>query len=801
MKLYASRKSFLFFTIVLLSQIAAEAQDRTLQSIRQQFDQGGTPSFYEKLYVHTDKTIYLAGELIWFKVYQTNGFVNQPINISRISYVEILSSDKKPVLQAKIGMNSGSGNGSFLIPPSVQSGNFILRAYTNWMKNFSASKYFEKQITIINTLKRPDWQLLDTLQYSVQFFPEGGNLVQGLKSKVGFRITDQFGRGIDCIGAVIDQNNDTISNFKTARFGIGHFVFSPQHGNTYKANIAVNNTTVIKDLPTAYDRGYVMTIVPSENEQMQVVVNANTATPNQSVYLLIHQSRVIKLALVQPIQHGFATFNIAKNDFHDGISYLTLFDGNGQPICERLYFKRPRKKLQIAIEMDHRQYETKEQVKIQLHPYKDSIDALTADMSVSVFLVDSLQRLEQDDIFSYFWLVSEFNGNIESPEYYCSNSGNAAEEDLDNLMLTHGWRKFNWKDTSYKEPTLRFLPEYEGHFIQGTVSNKKGGTPKSGTTAFLSIPGERFQFSNSISDEEGHISFIAKDFFGAGEIIVQTDHTKDNSLYIGIASPFSKSFSSRLLSPFHVSELWKNHLVSRSIGTQAQNLFLADSIRQFFLPTFSDTTAFYGKPDKQYLLDDYTRFVTMEEVMREFVTEVQVRKRGDLFHFQVLNSPYKKFFEEQPLLLLDGVPFFDVDKMVSFDPLKIKKIEVVTQRYYYGPMVYYGIVSCQTYEGDLVGFPLDPAALVVEYEGLQLKREFYSPVYEADNSLNNRLPDFRNVLYWSPEINCDENGRGALRFYTSEIPGTYAIVVQGITADGYAGTGISTFLVAEPAKK
>ncbi|MGZ5134001.1 MAG: hypothetical protein ACXWCG_02575, partial [Flavitalea sp.] len=287
MNLTSFRKSFLFFTI-LLSQIEAEAQDRTLQSIRQQFDQGEIHSFYEKLFVHTDKTIYLAGELIWFKVYQTNGFVNQPINVSRISYVEILSTDKKPVLQAKIEMNSGTGNGSFLIPSSVQSGNFILRAYTNWMKNFSADRYFEKQITIINPLKRPDWQSPDTLQYSVQFYPEGGNLVQGLKSKVGFRISDQFGTGIDCSGAVIDQNNDTIANFKTARFGIGHFVFSPQHGNTYKTIIAVNNITIEKDLPAAYDRGYVMTVIPSENDQMQVVVTTNTATTSQGVYLLIH---------------------------------------------------------------------------------------------------------------------------------------------------------------------------------------------------------------------------------------------------------------------------------------------------------------------------------------------------------------------------------------------------------------------------------------------------------------------------------------------------------------------------------
>jgi hypothetical protein len=149
--------------------------------------------------------------------------------------------------------------------------------------------------------------------------------------------------------------------------------------------------------------------------------------------------------------------------------------------------------------------------------------------------------------------------------------------------------------------------------------------------------------------------------------------------------------------------------------------------------------------------------------------------------------------------LLDGVPVFDIGKIVSMDPLKIKKIEIVTQRYYYGPMVYYGIVSYQTYQGDLAGFELDPSSLVVEYEGLQLKREFYSPIYDASNSYNSRLPDFRNVLYWSPEIRCNENGIEELTFHSSEIPGKYAIVVQGITADGYLGSNISIFSVDAPA--
>ena len=168
-----------------------------------------------------------------------------------------------------------------------------------------------------------------------------------------------------------------------------------------------------------------------------------------------------------------------------------------------------------------------------------------------------------------------------------------------------------------------------------------------------------------------------------------------------------------------------------------------------------------------------------------------------MFDFSVLNQPYKVFFEQSPLVLLDGVAIFDIGRIVSFDPLKIKKIDVVTQRYHHGRMVNHGIVSYKTYQGDLAGFQLDPASLVVEYEGLQLKRQFYSPIYDKANS-RNRLPDFRNVLYWSPDLLTDGNGKAQLIFYSSEVPGTYAVVTCGITKDGYTGSSVSTFSVRKP---
>jgi len=790
------KEIFLVFFSVMVVHISGMGQDRVLHNIRNQFDKAQLHGWYEKIFVHTDKSFYLTGEVIWFKLYQTDGYLNKPVNLSKLSYVEILSKDHKPVLQAKIAMNLGTGSGSFLLPPSLSSGNYLLRAYTNWMKNFPSTFYFEKEITIVNSLKRPEWKTENAAVYDLQFFPEGGNLVEGLKSKVAFKIVDQFGKGIQCAGIMLDEKNDTVAAIQTLRFGIGSFVFIPKPGKTYTAKMDVGNTIVTKSLPTVYNKGHVINLVALENDQLQVTASSNSTASGEPVYLFVHTRHLVKAAMMKPLENGTAIFIIDKKELAEGVSHFTLFNELRQPLCERLFFKRPAKKISIDIRPDRIEYGTKDSVQINFTARSNANYPLPANMSVSVFLLDSLQLPEQSDIFSYLWLDADLKGAIESPAYYCIGTGKETDEAADNLMLTHGWRRFNWKDIlENTTPSFNFLPEYEGHLINGKLISKNSGMPANGIATFLSIPGKHFQFSNAVSDEKGNLRFIVSNFYGSEEIITQTNFKKDSGYSIDLSSPFSEDTSSTAFSLFELSEKSKDQLVSRSIGVQVPNTYFPDSIRQFFYPQLPDTTSFYGKPDKEYLLDDYTRFVSMEEVLREFVSEVRLQKRQDHYHFEVRNAPYKTFFEYDPLVLLDGVPVFDIDRIVSFDPLKIKKIEVVTQRYYYGPLVNNGIVSYKTYDGDLDGFQLDPGSLIVEYEGLQLQRQFYSPVYDFNRELNTRIPDFRNVLYWSPEIITNTEGKGQLTFFTSEIPGKYAVVVQGITHDGFSGSSVATFSV------
>src|SRR5215212_414531 len=166
------------FLFILFTHFSASSQPDPIKKLEQQFAEHNRQMPQEKIFVHADKNTYLTGETIWFKLYVVDGGTHKSTGISKVAYVEIIDLENKPVLQAKIEISEGNGNGSFVLPAYLNSGNYIVRAYTNWMKNFDEDFFFHQSIRIINTSKKPDWQSLEKKEaYAIQFFPEGGNMV------------------------------------------------------------------------------------------------------------------------------------------------------------------------------------------------------------------------------------------------------------------------------------------------------------------------------------------------------------------------------------------------------------------------------------------------------------------------------------------------------------------------------------------------------------------------------------------------------------------------------------------------
>jgi len=207
---------------------------------------------------------------------------------------------------------------------------------------------------------------------------------------------------------------------------------------------------------------------------------------------------------------------------------------------------------------------------------------------------------------------------------------------------------------------------------------------------------------------------------------------------------------------------------------------------------------FFGKPDASYLLDNYVRFTTMEEVLREYVAQSSVRNRAGRFEVRVWDKRREhNLLEPAPLVLLDGVPV-DINSMLSYDPLKVKRLDIITETYFHGSMAFGGILSFITYSGDLPEFDLDPHTIVLDYAGLEAQRQFPSPAYRTKAEMDSRLPDFRRLLFWQPTLITDRQGNSTQSFYSSDSPGKYVIVVQGVSADGKVGCMIKGLTVLLP---
>jgi hypothetical protein len=783
-----------FFVCLLCcnSSIAQTNLDKMVSSITSY----NSRHLEEKVYLHTDRSYYLCGEILWFKAYVEDAKNNEPLSVSKVVYVELLNSSHDPVLQAKIAVQNGNGSGSFALPVSLASGNYELRAYTNWMKNDSAFHFFRKIITVVNTTQNLDTSLVTNhTKYYAQFFPEGGNLVNGLKSLVAFKINDNSGNGVDAQGVIVDQSNDTITHFETTHFGMGNFYFTPESGKHYSAIISLKDSTDFrKGLPDAYDKGYVMHL-DDEGNMIKISVTSS-GHPSSYLYVIAETNRSIDFSQASKLDNGNAFFSISKKELKDGVAEITLFNENQKPVCERLYFKRPETELLINAKADKQTYNKRNLVNIDLSTSDKSGNVLAGNLSASVYRIDDLHQPQQGNIFTYLWLSSDLKGFIQDPDYYFKNDNAATNEALDNLLLTQGWRTFDWNKISDQSSSFTYVPENQGHLITGKVTNEETGQPASNVLVYLSVPGRRVQLYGDVSNAEGLVHFDMHDFYGANQIVLQTNSTKDSIYHLQIFTPFSDQFADAAIPHLTVSENDRGSLETGNLHMEITNAYHENDLQKL-MPLNIDTLPFYQHPYKTYLLDNYTRFTTMEEVMREYVLEVNVIKKEKHYHFSTFNAPgyallnlqpSQRMFDKDPLILLDGVPVFDVDNIVAYDPLKVQKLEIVASKYIWGPIVANGIVSYTTYKGDLPGYSLNPHDVILDYDGLQKQRIFYSPDYSTQKALQSRLPDFRDVLYWSPDVNTDAKGKGQISFYTGDVPGKYLVELQGISGNGDAGS-------------
>lgn len=766
------RITFALATIVQLSAFGQKAVEFEHKFNEQKM------LFAEKIYVHTDKPLYFVNDILWFKAYNLSNVKNGFSSLSKVVYVEILDENNKPQAQTMVNVSEGLASGSLQLSKQLETGAYKLRAYTNLMKNAGADSFFEKELYIINPSRVFNAVSTKKQVYDIGFFPEGGAMVEGITGKVAFKALDNSGRGVAVRGVVIDDKNDTVATIKTFKFGIGKFTFAPKPERKYKAIcIMPDKEILIKELPEIKKKGYALTFDDKDQLKASIVTNMNES----NLYVVVHNGKSVMYAKSSRLVDGRTEVVLDKSALSGGLYHLTVFDMDGNPVAERMFFRKGKDKISFNTDLAKANYTKREKVDLKITAVNAQTKLQSANASFSIYKIDSLQTGQDIDIVSDLYLRLELKGAIENPAYYFSSDNNEVTEALDNLLLTQGWRKFDAKKRG-NQPALSFIPEYNGHLISGKVLSPDKN-PVKGLSLYLSSPKKKGAFYVTTTDSLGTFLFNTDKLFGKSELIIQADYTKDSTSNISIFSPYYEEYNPIAKQSSTYSDLFKKkkYLEDYYFSSQIQDIYAKKYLNNFYAP--DSAQVFYGQVQKSYLLSNYTRFNTLEEVLREYVREVLVFKKKNSLVFNVVGG--KESFEENPLVLFDGIPYFDINKIASVYPDDIESIDIFKDRFFYSGETYPGVLSFNSKKATLSDYELNPKAIIIDYEGMQLQREFYAPKY--DKATKNHIPDYRSTLHWEPNLLFNGKDKISLSFYTSDVEGRYIGVIQGVSTDGTPG--------------
>ncbi len=784
---------FFLFLLTCFNQRAFAQVDSMMNVYHENFPQ-------EKIQVHFDKNYYNPGETIWFK-----GYILSGISLSGISknfYAELIN-EKGSVIQRVVSPVVGSSAaGSFTIPANFSNQFLHFRAFTTWMLNFDTSFLFEKNIRVITAATTTAAPANNVT--SLQFFPEGGDMISDLETVLAFKANDNFGLPVKVKGYVKDAAGKKVIDFTTRHDGLGSLVFTPAKGETYSAVWKDStNKEITTRLPAAKPTGMVMTAKTSTGAVTFIVKRSDGDDALKQVYLIAHMDQqLVYKARINLSQNFLSSGRIPVDQLPSGVLQLTLFNSKWQPLAERVVFVNNNDYMFDAY--------VRTLDKKLTRRGKNVIELEIPDTSLSNFSLSitdaniNSTRETDENIYSRILLTGDLRGYVHNPGYYFASFADSVAQQLDLVMLTHGWRRFNWDDIAQgKSPAIKWAPDnylaLKGTVV-GTGNSKLTNASqlnlilqfKDSSTQFVAVP---IAAGGKFAAEPMVFYDTAKVFYQLNKDKVQPDRiilTVDNGLWKG----------------YNTVQLAANVNEGES---PVENTLLLNNRKVFEATVRMES----DKTKKARMLQEVVvraKIKSATSKMEDTYTS-GLFKGGDGYNFDLTSDPLANASMSIFNYLQGKVPGLQISNAMSATPglswrggtpdlflnemrtdasaiSSISMADIAYIKVFRPPFMGSigggsgGAIAIYTKKGgvstnnDFVGLNK------VSVNGYTPIREFYSPNYAQTNALDD-LDDLRTTLLWEPFIFLDKDKRKVtLSFYNNDISKKLRVVVEGVNDNG-----------------
>ena len=796
----------------------------------------------EKAYLHFDNTSYYVGDTIWFKAYVTLAGQQIFSQISRPLYVELVDQTGHITDKQIIKLTQGEGNGQFVLPHSMLSGYYEVRAYTRWMLAFSEPQYFSRtfpiyQLTNSDKLERSitTYELSPSMEnrpletkekLSVRFFPEGGQLVEGVTSQVAFKAESKDEGNIELSGTLYTKEGVEITSFETLHDGMGHFKYTPS-AQPAVAKVDFQGKKYELTLPQALPNGYVLSTVNNAGALL-VKVSCNAATPQDTLAVFIsHQGRPYVHQLISCRADTPQEFILPTRKLPAGVLQVSLINRAGNTLCERFVFSNPRAPLQLSAEGLKEVYTPYAPIRCELQVKNAKGEPISGDVSVSIRDAVRSDYLEYDNnIFTDLLLTSDLKGYIHQPGYYFASPSPRKQTELDILLIVHGWRKYDMSQAISTAPfTPLQLPEAQlvlnGQVKSTILKNKL----KDIALSVIVKKDDQFITGGTVTDENGRFTIPVEDFEGTTEAVIQTrkvgkERNKDASILIDRNfSPAPRAYGYKELHPE-----WKDLTHWQQKAENFDSLYM-DSIRKveglYVLDEVEikskrrqgnnmatkinekSIDAYYDVRRSVDLLRDNGKIVTtIPELMEKLSPQFDWDRSNDKLTYRqkpicyIMDNHILSETETQMMLTeVDGLASIIISKGtggIDDEIIQNTKMSEVTDStgvdiskldkysvFYLIPLPRRDVLNkSQT-------AVLGTRQTVIQ--GYTHALEYYSPAYPTKELYMDKV-DKRRTLYWNPSVRTDENGKAVIECYNNQYSTPVIIQAETMSKDGQIGS-------------
>lgn len=717
---------------------------------------------------------------------------NYPITIGLYIDGEKRGNNKTLVLDEK-----GEGKASIQLPNSLQSTD----AYLLFSVKYEGSQesFMRKVPIVLNHIK-------------IRFLPEGGNLIADQPQNIAFKAVNEYGKPADISGIVLDAKGQEVTSFSSFHQGMGALKYIPKFGKKYRVKLTQpSGISTLYTLPKAQKNGYCLQLDSAYKEH----VSLKCYIPVDNTIHVLAQIRGKEyFAQSYKVNQGWSTIKIPTQNMPIGIMQVTLFDSKMLPVSERLVFVNPHQKLNFSIKTDQKKYRPKEKITIDYKVTDHLGNGVQMDFAMAVVddKILSLADDRQDNILSYLLMSADLKGKVDEPNFYFDPEKPKANKALDYVMMTHGWRRFTWKEIKKPTQEIRYMPD-KNNILAGKLINKKTRKPIKGTVTLLEI-GNQGRFLKLKTNDKGEFSFVNIDpstriqlaahsnTHSAYNIDIKVDKVKSiqfSELPTSMNSMYQRSIPS--IDIINKSAIKKSTSIApanKNKENKANSISLEEDVESLQ----EVVVVGYGMSSKKNIAGNVINIRGISEISNNYalsqalqgtVAGIIVTPHQDSF----LNKGNQLTNRQLPIKQGEGMlnhllpntltnstalDDSETDDISSFTLYNMGKLQAEYD------LPYNYIQDNKTYA----------YKVIVPKKYYHKAREFYAPNYDVlkasqPDSIYRKRMDFRKTIYWNPYAHTDQNGEGSIFFYNADAITTYRITVEGVAPNGMVGRKEHTF--------